>query len=693
MRTHQDRSENVRRYGSRRQVIGPEFLETNPAGQLHSTIATLFPHHHLIITSPPLHALQREVFKDWLNGQETSAFGEAPTTQSLTWAAAESVDLILAPGGVVVIRPELERLDLAFAADEQLQSYWGVPVHRIRFMSVQNKRVRQALRERGELWRINTRAVKKEEAKELIEHSRVAINCQTIYYYNPQSGTRFLTCAEFARLADLNDSALARQLGEISEHCVKRNRHGNPEVAFFGVDNLLFGGPNFAKLEWQSIPSAELRERHAAIAQEFREATPANLRIDNPDHLEWQQQMLAAISSASNSPGGILDPCSEEVLPTIRWLPGGFFHDGEFHLAPITEPKPGEPKDAELEAIWDPLSRGFITNFIREHSKIEYLNLGRIEDGTHGGNGRRGVYLAEIKVRGEAPHKLLFLRVLRWGIRERLHEKDEHGRPKDFVRAVLDTEEFIDYVQDRRLACVQLGMHLPEQVQMRRVSERYNGWRSEFVGQYLPVIYFERDFIKGTATNLVSERKLSESRYALRLATLLGKAAVPNIIVGRSTDPKRGETIGVPVFDDGHEIILEGSDGLPREIVVTDATETFASWQSPTLIPFAKAYAAPVNTRAAQVPHPKEFARTYLQAFADEFRRLQSEYDRKQKAFDGLFKHLPVREGSFASRWSSVLDRLAKTNIDALVNAIRHDITVLSTAETAAPFPGEAYQI
>jgi hypothetical protein len=219
------------------------------------------------------------------------------------------------------------------------------------------------------------------------------------------------------------------------------------------------------------------------------------------------------------------------------------------------------------------------------------------------------------------------------------------------------------------------------------------GERSEFVGQWLPVVYFERDFVQGTATNLVSERKLAETRYAQRLALLLGRAAVPNIIVGRSLDPNPGETIGIPVFDDGHEIIQEGTDGLPREIVVADAAETFASWQSPTLMPFARTYAAPVNNRVAQVPDPKAFAESYLHAFADEFHRLQNEYNRKQRTFDGLFKHLPIREGNFASRWSSVLQRLGKTDIDELVKAIRRHITVLNSVENRTAHPAEAYEI
>ena len=65
----------------------------------------------------------------------------------------------------------------------------------------------------------------------------------------------------------------------------------------------------------------------------------------------------------------------------------------------------------------------------------------------------------------------------------------------------------------------------------------------------------------------------------------------------------------------------------------------------------------------------------------------------KQRTFDGLFKHLPIREGNFASRWSSVLQRLGKTDIDELVKAIRRHITVLNSVENRTAHPAGAYEI
>ena len=117
-------------------VIGPELFKVNAKQQLESSIGTLFPRHEIIITAPPLHAMQREAFKDWFRKAQSERGEPSPNELKLGWEAGESVDLFFAIGARVIIRPELERLDLAFEADEMLQNKWGVPRHRISFMSV-----------------------------------------------------------------------------------------------------------------------------------------------------------------------------------------------------------------------------------------------------------------------------------------------------------------------------------------------------------------------------------------------------------------------------------------------------------------------------------------------------------------------------------------------------------------------------
>jgi hypothetical protein len=665
-------------------TIGPALFAREADGRYASSIGTLFPRHQLLITAPPMHALQRDAFKDWYT-QTLAGTAETPINdKKLAWEAGESVDLIVAAGEVVLIRPELERLDLAFEADRQLQEAWNVPHHRIRFLSVRDRRVRQALRERGELWRMSAPPAGHDEIATVIAHSRVALAESALYYYNPHTGTRFITCAGFVALAEFDDAALARQLDEIADHATRRNRHGHPEVAFFGADSLRFGGPNFVGTRFVDLPRAELRARFAALATAFASATDLDLRQDNPAARAWRFRLFSAIASEPHEPAApdLLSGLSPDCFLGVRWLPGGHFEEGEFVFAPVFPKENRPPVDPELRPLWDPLARGFIANFIREYGNIEYLNLGRVEGPPvqpPPNTGRRGVYLAEIKVRGELNPRVLFLRVLRWGIRERLEESDEHNQPKELVRAVLETEEYVDYTLDRRLACLQFGMHLPARVNMRRVSEPYLGSRIEFEDHFFPVIYFERDYLPGIATNRLPERKLADPRYARALAHLLGKAAAPNLVVGRTHRLGPQDLPGEPLFDDGDEIIVEDSDGLPSNIVLVDHGGAFADWRTPTLIPFARAYAAPVNRRADQVPDPRLFAETYLGGLHQEIARLQSDYRRRQKAFDGLFKHLPYDpDGSFACRWAHVLKRLDATDPNALIAEITRHITVLT---------------
>lgn len=664
------------------QTIGPALFAKTAEGRYVSSIGTLFPGQELLVTAPPMHALQRETFKEWQ--AETEAAGAMGSTGlNLDWQAAESVDLILAPGDVVLIRPELERLDLAFQADEQLHELWKVPRHRIRFLSVRDPRIRQALRERGELWRISTAPSDRDQFRDTILASRVAIAERPIYYYNPHTGTRFVTLAEFARLTECNDAELARQLDEIGDHCRKRNRHSQPEIAFFGVDPLGFGGPNFVGTRFAELAPVELRTRHAVLTEQFREAVEPVLQVDDIQLHNWRQRMFSVIASEQReemTPEG-LQGLNSEFFLRIQWLPGGTYEDGEFFFSPVFPQAGCAPTDPELKPLWDPLARGFISNFIREYGNIEYLNLGRIGASplvSTKHEGRRGVYLAEIKVRGEVNPRVLFLRLLRWGIRERLEELDENNHPKDLVRAVFDTEEYIDYTLDRRLGCLQFGMHLPARVNMRRVSEPYVGPRAEFRGRHFPVIYFERDYLPGIATDKIPDRRLADPRYARALANLMGKAAAPNLVVGRTRHPASEYVPGEPLFDDGDEIIVENSAGVPREIYLVDHGGAFADWRTPTLLPFARAYAQPVNRRSGFVPDPKAFAGHYLKALEAELLRLQAEYQRRARAFDGLFKHLPYNErGSFACRWERVLARLKSADVPVLIAEIRKHITVL----------------
>jgi hypothetical protein len=229
-----------------------------------------------------------------------------------------------------------------------------------------------------------------------------------------------------------------------------------------------------------------------------------------------------------------------------------------------------------------------------------------------------------------------------------------------------------------------LGMNLPRRVAMRPLNEIYNGTNARFRGELIRTIYFEREYLPGMATDKLPLEKYAQPGYGPKLAALLGRAAASSIIVGRAL-----ESGARPVFDDGDEVVREGEDRLPVEIMIGDHSGAFGEYKLP-LEASAAHYARPVNIRAKVVPDPKGFATAYLDAFREQFLHIQGDYRKRRRAFDTLFKHCNYDAGgSFACRWECVLRRLDETNPYTLVEAIRQQIWVLNRepAKPAAPLP------
>ena len=648
-------------------VIGPPPFARDADGRPVTHIGTVFPGRAALVTLPGIHATQRLAFIDRLNGQRQAA-GRAPLTPAEEeFELAHSVDLIFGEDQIL-IRPDPERMDLAFAADDLLQKIASKRF--IRFLFVMDQRVRDALKTHGECWRVSPLPRSREEMRLLIESSRVAIHELPVYYYNRFRGTRYVTWAEFARLGSLDAAALGRQLQEIAEHSAGRNRTGNAEVGFFGVDPQQFGAADFDGIDFATLPEDDLRRRHAELRERFRQACGPDFRQDDPQAETWCNGMLSALISQRDQTitEDVLRDLSPEFFMQVEWLPGGCFEEGEFVPDPILEEGDRHPDDAALQALCDPLVREFIFNFIREYGSLEYVNVGRIPQSLSRRRqlpgARRSVYLAELKVRGTPAPVVRFIRFQKWGVREHLDEG------KDLLRAILESEEYTDYVLDRRLGVQQLGMHLPPGLSLRRTRERYAGGQAALAGQLIPVIYFERDYLHGLATDKLPLSKLLNGGYARRLADLLGRAAAVNLICGRAQ-----ETTKQVVFDDGDEVIIEDpATGLPAELLVSDPSGAFSDYQR-ALAEVAADYARPVNARAGRVPDPRAFGQTYLAALGDEFRHIQRDYRKRRRAFDTLFKHLRYdAAGSFAYRWECVLRRLDEADADAVVAAIDREI-------------------
>jgi len=655
------------------EIIGPLPFERDAQGQLKTRVATIFPKHKTLVTTPGIHAWQRTEFIAHVNRKRLAAGLPQLTFAEEETECAESVDLLIEPDAIL-IRPDPDRMHLALEADELLQEL--VSKRRIKFLSVLNDKVQRAIKARGECWRIAALPQSREEMRKMIVDSKVAIRELPIYYQNRLTGTKYVTYTEFARLGNIEPEQLVRQLEEIAEFSRRRNRLGNPEVDFFGADPLRFGARDFAEIRFKSgMSSAEALAKFNDLKSRFRDAVPIDLQRDDLDSDAWCARMFSTIVGRKDETLAeeLLRGLSPEFYLQVQWLPGGRFEEGEFIFDAVFDEAERNPSDPELAWLCDPCAKGFIFNFIREYGDIEYVNVGRVGTSLSSRplkEGRRGVYIAELKLRGSATPIVRFIRMQKWGIRERLDE----GKP--LLQAIIESEEYTDYILDRRLGCRQLGMNLPRRVNMHRLSEVYDGTNPAVRGQLIWATYFEREYVYGIATDKLPAARLANAAYAERFARLLGRAAASNIIVGRAYE--RGKRV---VFDDGDEVIIEGSDGLPHDLVVCDHSGAFDEYQRP-LQEFAADYARPVNSRLHLVPNPREFAEAYLDAFKEGFCRVQGDYRKRRRAFDTLFKHRPYNiEGSFAYRWECVLRRLDQTDPDALTDAIRKQIAVLSHAK------------
>ena len=659
------------------ELIGPHPFARDQEGRQLTRIGTLFPAYSALYTQAPgVHAWQRLNFIDHLNAQRSAKALPVLTAEEEETITANSVDLVF-ESDHVLIRPDPLRMELACAADELLQGL--IPKRQVRFLSVSDGRVREAIKRRGECWRLSSIPKDREAKQRLVLGSKVAIQGLPIYYYNRLTGTRWLTCQEFENLGRLDAAALAGHLQEIAEHSTRRNRLDRPELDFFAVEANGFSASQFQGTAYEQLAEGELRARFEELKANFHAAVQASLRHDDCGSAAWLQQMIAALFLEGNETQTeqILSGLSPEFFLQIDWLAGGRFEEGEFLLDSVFEEAAAHPEDTELQRLCDPRAKDIIFNFIRDYGDLEYINLGCLRESLSldrpQKDGRRVVFLAEFRARSEPAPLKRFLRLQKWGVWEHLDEG------KSLLQSIQESDEYTDYWLDRRLGCRQLGMNLCRRVFMRRLNERYQGSHSSFQGQTIRTTYFEREYLPGIASDKLPLDWYARPEYAARLAPLLGRAAASSIVVGRSLNATRA------AFDDGDEVVCEGEEGLPTEILLGDHSGAFTDYKLP-LETFAADYARPVNRREALLADPQEFARAYLAAFREQFLHIQGDYRKRRRGFDSLFKHCKYDPaGSFAYRWECVLRRLDQTDADALVETIAGQIKVLKLAEVACP--------
>lgn len=640
-------------------LFGEHPLAADAEGKLKSRIGTLFVDARVLVTLPRMtHAMQRLYYTGLLGSQRISQ-GLPPLSdhdKDAIWETA--VDLIM-DGNNILIRPEPDKMALAFQGDELLLEKTTKP--HIRFLNARNAKVQQAIRERGEYWRISPEPQETPEIIATIEKSKISIGGLPIYYYNFVTGTRYLTVQALDSLSALDEPALRQHMIEIRDYSTQRNRIGHREVALFASDGT-FGYKAFEGLDFEQAPVEQLRAWHAELVERFKKAVPHLLQKDLPNAQIWRNRMFACLIDEANDTLAetVVSGLTPEFFHKIRWLQGGRIENGELVFDSAFVETGEKPREAATVALNDQRIRGFICNYIREFGTLQYVNIGGIlPDIRHlppvGGH---RAYLAEVKHRGAEKPVLRIIRIQRWGIREHL----DVG--KDLLWSIMEAQDYTDYTLDRRLGCWELGMLLPGRIDTRTVTETYMGANPAYHGTRIWTTYYERDFINGLATDKIPEVRLKDEAFALGFARLLGQAAAPNLVVGRMTQESE------VTFDRGDEMLLMDEVGQPQRIVVADHAGTFADYEKK-LETFAAAYARPVISRARFVANPQSFADTYVKALADRLRGMQAEYRQSRRAFDTLFKHSKQGEKTFSYRWAKVLARMENTDAAAVGQLIR----------------------
>lgn len=238
--------------------------------------------------------------------------------------------------------------------------------------------------------------------------------------------------------------------------------------------------------------------------------------------------------------------------------------------------------------------------------------------------------------------------------------------------AMINSNRYTRFVQHRFDRCRMLGMNVSSPMRFYEATEIYRGREIE-------TPYFEKNYIKGIATDKIPALRLRNRDYALQLAKLLGEAAAYNLIVGRY-DNFNGRVL----FDDGDEIITEDKC-LPKSLTVSFSTRAFMDfkevgigWEKKKFpkefAELTPEYAAPVNNRKSMLPDVNEFAEAYINSFVRRFKQIRAEYWRRKdkESFDKLFCSNNYLD--FTYEWSKALERLDNSNADELEEIVRKNI-------------------
>lgn len=655
--------------------LGESILARNEQGNLKRHIVTLFPNSRLMVTEPStLHGDQCAEYIDYLNTLRAADKAPPMSEEEKNKVIENAVALTIIEGEdgrfFAIIRPDPDNMQLAFKADEIMQQL--LPKFRIFFMHTDDKRIRKAIRERGESWRIQPLPRTKEGMQKTVANNKITIKLsqRRIYYYNMQTGARFLSYETFERLNELDFETLRDYLIEIQTYSPMINREGYSEIMFFKAGEG-FTSANFQKFDFTAMDESALRDAHKQLCDEFAQAlVDPRFKKDCTDNWDWLLSMVSTISNVDKfSTEEFQMGLCEEFALKVNWLPGGRINeDGGIIKDPVYTMM-DQMTPSEWRRYNDGIPQRILFTYVQESFLIEYANIGVLPpikrnqtaskaETSDKPRPRRSVYIMQIKLRGQE-ERVYIIRVQKWDIGELLNEG------KGLLESINRAENYTDYILNRRLACHLLSMKLPPSLKVRRFIEIYHGDRTEFNNLVIHNAFYERDYVSGIATDRLTSKYFQDSKigadFSLSFARMLGEAAAPNLIVGRSTEGNVR-----PIFDDGDEVLQLDENGMPQRIIVSEQPGTFVFYEGGLEEQIAS-YAVPIIKRASFFDDYKRVGEAYVDGFLKNFRKIQGMAEQYRNTFDDLPDH---NDGSMFKKWHSVLDRLRDANPDALAEAL-----------------------
>ncbi len=649
-------------------TIGEPIFSRDSEGHLLSRIGTIFFRTPGLVTKRGVHAMQRFWWIEDINAARAAEGKPAMTQEEEEEELSKSVDLIFTDE-YVLIRPDPDHMDLAFKADEELQKI--VTKRKIRFLNTHAAKVRNALRARGENWRMARAPISQEDVKNIVLGSKVSIGEKPIYFYNQAIGTRYLTAGSYKFVSALSREEFRAQVKEIVTLVKRRNRMGHPELDLFPTTTPIEIKSAVKALDVDALDDAQLVAATDKIALDWRMSLPAELRDESVDNFAWRNAMCAAVTAGTNetnaSDADLIQGISPEFYRQIEWLPGARIDRGELIFDPLWDDY-NRTHSPELAMICDFRVRDIIFNIMRIFSDVAFVNVGRIARSLArepiSGARHGSVYVVQTKTAESDEVRLFMLRFQKWGVAEHLDEG------KDILQAIIEANEYADYILDRRLMCQQLGMKLPTRLGIAQFPEVYHG-HNQYNGTTIRAYAYVRSYAEGTASDKIPPARFRNPAFALAFAYLMGEAAALDMIVGRrSTETKEN------LFDKNYEVVQFGPDGLPVRVVVTDHAGSFVNYLH-SFEDSVAPYANVIRRRAEFVTDLPAFINAYLKGFERSLAEAQAKYRDRRRAFDDLFVHRPFDAGgSGAYRWAKTLERLDSCDPKSVAEVLRKAIEV-----------------